>query len=296
MTRYVISVMLASILLHGAASAQRAWVVKADGSGDAPTIHAAIDSAATGDGIVVWGGYYSENGLVVDGKDINFQYQNGTPIIISSSYQSGTGITFRNVGSGSNLLGFEFREYRTGISIENGAGMYWYCNIIDCGTGIEVSGVTSSPTIMFSLVDLCGTGMRILGGSSIAVRNMTIVGADTGVENLGGSFTLTRSIINGCTTGVSCSGGTTALTCNNFYLNTVDYNGCAAGAGDFYDLTRFCYAAGGSPAPYYLHVDSPCWAENNACGLDVGAFIQSPGCTGTAVKESSWGSIKKMYR
>ena len=296
MTRHVISVLLASILLHGAASAQRAWVVKADGSGDAPTIHAAIDSAVTGDGIVVWGGYYTEDDLVVDGKDINFQYQNGTPVIISSSHQSGTGITFRNVGAGTNLLGFEFREYWTGVSIENSAGMYWYCNIVDCHTGIEVSGVTSSPTIMFSLVDSCGTGMSVQGGSAISVRNMTIVGAGTGVENLGGSLTLTRSIINGCISGASCIGGSTTLSCNNFYLNTVNYSGCAAGTGDFYGLTRFCYAAGGSPAPYYLHVDSPCWAENNACGFDVGAFTQSPGCTGTAVEESSWGSIKKMHR
>lgn len=284
------------MLLHGAASAQRAWVVKADGSGDAPTIHAAIDSAVTGDGIVVWGGYYTEDDLVVDGKDINFQYQNGTPVLISSSYQSGTGITFRNVGAGSNLLGFEFREYGTGISIENGAGMYWYCNIIDCRTGIEVSGVTSSPAIMFSMVDSCGTGMSVLGGSAISVRNMTIVGAETGVENLGGSFALTRSIINDCTTGASCIGGSTTLSCNNFHLNTVNYSGCAAGTGDFYGLTRFCFAAGGSPAPYYLHADSPCWAENNVCGFDVGAFTQSPGCTGTAIEESSWGSIKKMHR
>jgi hypothetical protein len=271
-------------------------VVKADGSGNVPTIKAAIDSARTGDGIVVWGGYYHEDDLLVDGKDIYFQYQNGTPVIISSSYQQGTGITFRNVGMGTTLLGFEFREFNRGISIENGAGMFWYCNVIDCGTGIEVSGASSSPGIMFSLVDSCGTGISVIEGSAVSVRNMTITNADTGVQNLGGSFTLTRSIINGCTTGSLCMGGSTTLSCNNFYLNLENYSGCAAGTGDFYDLTRFCFAAGGSPGPYYLHVDSPCWAENNACGFDVGAFTQSPGCTGTAVEESSWGAIKKMHR
>jgi len=284
------------IILQGVAAAQTTFVVKADGSGDAPTIQAAIDMAVSGDAVVVWGGYYGEDNLLVDGKDIYFQYQNGTPVIISSSYRQGTGITFRNAGMGTNILGFEFREFEKGISIENGAGMYWYCSIIDCGTGIEVSGASSTPSIMFNLVDSCGTGISVLDGSGVTARNMTIVGTDTGVESLGGNFILTMSIINGCNTGALCSGGSISLSCNNFYLNTTDYGGCAAGVDDFYGLTRFCYAAGGSPDPYYLHIDSPCWAENNACGLDVGAFTQLPGCTGTAVEETSWGTIKKMYR
>jgi hypothetical protein len=197
---------------------------------------------------------------------------------------------------GTNLLGFEFREFARGISVDNGAGTYWYCNIIDCGTGIEVSGASSAPSIMFSLVDSCGTGMRVIDGSGVSARNMTIVNADTGIESLGGSTIFNLSIINGCVTGAFCSGGSISLSCNNFYLNMANYSGCAAGVDDFYGLTRFCYAAGGSPGPYYLHVDSPCWAENNACGVDVGTYTQSPGCTGTAVEETSWGTIKKMHR
>ena len=296
MVRIFTKALFVFIILQGVAAAQTTFVVKADGSGDAPTIQAAIDMAVSGDAVVVWGGYYGEDDLLVDGKDIYFQYLNGTPVIISSSYRQGTGITFRNAGMGTNILGFEFREFAKGISIENGAGMYWYCSIIDCGTGIEVSGASSTPSIMFNLVDSCDTGISVLDGSGVTARNMTIVNADTGVESLGGSTTFTMSIINGCNTGALCSGGSISLSCNNFYLNTTDYGGCAAGVDDFYGLTRFCYAAGGSPDPYYLHIDSPCWAENNACGLDVGAFTQLPGCTGTAVEETSWGTIKKMYR
>ena len=296
MARYFIIGLLTSILLHGAAAAQAIYEVKADGSGDAPTIQAAIDIALSGDVIVVWGGYYSEDDLLVDGKDIYLQNLNGIPVIISSSYRQGTGITFRDVGMSSNLLGFEFREFARGISIENCAGIYWYCNVIDCGTGIEVSGPSSAPSIMFSLLESCGTGIRVLDGSGVSVRNMTLVNAVTGIEALGGSSTLIRSIIHGCDTGALCSGGSISLSCNNFYLNMADYSGCAAGVGDFYGKTWFCYDAGGSPGPYYLHIDSPCWAENNACGVDVGAYTQSPGCTGTAVEETSWGAIKKMYR
>jgi hypothetical protein len=295
MTRQSLTVLLALLTAVTGASAAN-WTVRPDGSGDAPTIQAAIDSASAGDGIIVFGGYYHEDDLLVDGKDIFFQYSGGTPVIVSSSYRSGTGITFRNVGGGANLLGFEFREFGTGILVENGSGMYWYCNIIDCGTAVEISGLSSSPQVMFCLVDSCGTGISVIDGSDVNVRNMTIVGSGTGAQIFGGSMTLTRCIINSCGTGASCLGGSLSLSCNNFHLNTEDYGGCAAGADDFYDLTRFCFEAGGSPGLYYLHVDSPCWAANNECGVDVGAFTQSPGCTGTAVEESSWGAIKKLHR
>jgi hypothetical protein len=296
MARYLVIALLISVLLHGTAVSQTTYTVKDDGSGDAPTIKAAIEMAVSGDAISVWGGTYNEDSLIVDGKDIYFQYQNGVPVIISSYYRQGTGITFRNVGMTTNLFGFEFREFATGISIENGVGMFWFCIISDCATGIEVSGASSAPGIQFVLIDSCGTGISVLDGSDISIRNITIAGAVTGIESLGGSTSFTRSIINGCDTGALCSGGSISLSCNNFHLNTTDYSGCAAGAGDFYSLTRFCFDAGGSLDSYYLHVDSPCWAENNACGVDVGVFVSSPGCTGTAVEETSWGTIKKLHR
>jgi hypothetical protein len=295
MRRYPLIVLMILSLASGAAF-PATWTVRADGSGSAPTIQAAIDSASTGDGVIVFGGVYHEDGILVDGKDLFIQYSGGTAVVVSSSYRSGTGMTFRNTGAGASLLGFEFREFDRGVSIENGEGMYWYCSIIDCGTAFEVSGAVSAPGIMFCLLDSCGTGVSVIDGSGVNVRNMTIVGAETGAQVLGGSLILTRSIINSCGTGALCLGGSTSLSCNNFYLNGEDYGGCAAGTDDFYGLTRFCFEAGGSPGPYYLHVDSPCWAENNACGVDVGAFTQSPGCTGTAVEESSWGAIKKLHR
>jgi hypothetical protein len=294
--RKLIIAIIAMTLASSAAEAQATFTVKPDGSGDTATIQDAIDLAVSGDIIVVWGGHYHEDDLLVDGKDIMFQYYNGIPVIISSGYRQGTGITLRDVDSGSSIFGFEFREFETGISIENGGGQYRYCIITDCGTGIGISGASSSPGILFTVVDSCGTGMRVTDGSGTYIRNMTIVNAGIGIESLGGSTTLIRSIINGCGTGALCAGGSLSLSCNNFYLNTAHYSGCSAGGDDFYELTRFCYEAGGSPGLYYLHIDSPCWAENNTCGFDVGAFTQAPGCTGTAVEETSWGAIKKMHR
>jgi len=287
--------LILAALIHGAAPAQTIWTVQPDGSGDAPTISAAIDSAASGDRIIVYAGWYTESGLVVDGKDLTFQYQGGIPIIVSSGTGVGTGITFRNTGPGTSILGFEFRDYDTAVSIEDSDGTYWYLTIRYCNTGVSISGVSSAPTVMFSLVDSCGTGIGVSGGSGVSIRNMTIVNAEAGIESLGGSATVSRSIIYGCDTGAQCSGGALTLSCNNFHLNTADYGGCAAGPDDFYDQTLFCLDAGGSPGPYYLDDASPCWAANNTCGVDMGAFTQSAGCTGTATEETSWGAIKKMY-
>ena len=61
MAKYFVIALLTSIFLHGVAEAQTTYVVKADGSGDAPTIQAAIDMAVSGDAISVWGGYYNED-------------------------------------------------------------------------------------------------------------------------------------------------------------------------------------------------------------------------------------------
>jgi hypothetical protein len=296
MMRHIVITLLTMCLLCGGAVAQTNYVVRPDGSGDAPTIQAAIDMAVSGDGISVWGGDYYEDDILVDGKDLYFQYQGSVPVIISSSYRQGTGITFRNTGMSTNLLGFEFKGFATGISIENSSGMYWYCIVTDCGTGIEVSGPSAAPSILFMLADSCDMGTSVLGGSNVSLRNMTVVGSVTGFESVGGSSSLSRSIIYGCDTGALCSGGSVSLSCNNFHLNTVNYSGCSAGTDDFYDLTRFCFEAEGSPGPYHLHADSPCWAANNACGVDVGVYVTSPGCTGTAVEETSWGAIKKIYR
>lgn len=59
----------ACVLLLPAESSARTWRVSVDGTGDAPTIQAAIDSAASGDLVAVEGGTYHEV-VNFSGKDI----------------------------------------------------------------------------------------------------------------------------------------------------------------------------------------------------------------------------------
>ena len=109
---------------------------------------------------------------------------------------------------------------------------------------------------------------------------------------------MTRSIVYGCTTGVQCSGGGATLGCNDFFNNGTDYSSCTAGATDFPTDPMFCFWAS-SAGPYWLHSLSPCFNNTvkNPCNVKIGAITSTlPGCTGTAVESSSWGSIKGMYR
>ncbi|HEY5133906.1 MAG TPA: hypothetical protein VII85_09500, partial [Candidatus Krumholzibacteriaceae bacterium] len=118
----------------------------------------------------------------------------------------------------------------------------------------------------------------------------------TGALFSGGNATFARTIVYSCGIGVQCSGGIASLSCNDFYINTVDYGGCTAGANDFYLDPRFCFWK--SPAgPYWLHDTSPCLVKSaNPCNVYVGAITSGSGCTGAAVEHTTWGSIKNIYR
>lgn len=294
-----LSLALAVIASLGTATALAAtYDVYPDGSGEMPTIQAAIDFAVTGDGIRVFSGTYYEDDLLIEGKDLTLVSQGGLAVLVSSLPGSNTGMTIRNVGTAFTMTGFEFRGYGRGVVMDNAAATFWYSNIVECGTGIEMTGAPDSPRVMYCLVDSCGTGVLVSEAFSGALlRNMTIVNCGTGIEFSGGAIDIRQNIVYGCDLGMSCSESPSGFVfCNNFWLNDADVEGLCAGAPDLTALPMFCFAAGGAPGPYYLHEDSPCWAENNTCGYDIGAFVQLPGCSGTAVEHTTWGAIKRIYR
>jgi len=271
----------------------KTWSVPAD----AATIQAAVNlCAASGDAIAIAVGVYHEGSIVIDGKNISInQSGSGTVTIIAPSIGIGTCFTFRNT-TGGTLWSLVIRGFGTAIAVENASPTIQLVSLKACNNGLTVAGA-SAAQFTYSIVDSCGMGVDVQAGT-VTLQNETIVHCGTGVRLLGGSATMTRSIVYGCTMGVQCAGGGALLGCNDFFLNGADYDGCAAGTNDFYSDPKFCFWA--SPAgPYWLHNTSPCFNNPvlNPCNVKIGAVTSpSPGCTGTAVERSSWGSIKSIYR
>jgi hypothetical protein len=288
-------ILLVAALIAVSASGRiegKIWTVPVNVS----TIKAAVDScAASGDIINITAGVYHEGSIVVNGKNISINQVGGQVTVIAPSIGIGTCFTIRNA-TGGTLWSLVIRGFGTAIAVENASPSIIAVSLKACNNGLTVAGA-SAAQFTYSIVDSCGMGVDVQAGT-VTLQNETIVHCGTGVRLLGGSATMTRSIVYGCTTGVQCAGGGALLGCNDFFLNGADYDGCAAGTNDFYSDPKFCFWA--SPAgPYWLHNTSPCFNNPvlNPCNVKIGAVTSpSPGCTGTAVERSSWGSIKSIYR
>ena len=288
--RILIVATLIAVSLSGTVEA-KIWYVPSD----APSLQAAIDScAASGDAIMAMAGVYHEGSIVVDGKSISIDQAGGQVTVIAPAVGGEKFLTFRN-GSGGLLRSFIIRGFGTAVVIENASPSVQTVSIKACNQGLSVSG-SSSPQFIYSIVDSCATAITVQGGT-VTLQNETIVFCQTGVSFLGGTASMTRSIVYGCATGVQCAGGSALLGCNDFFLNGLNYDGCAAGLNDFYLDPKFCFWAS-TGNPYSLHSTSPCFvASANPCNVKIGAITSIiAGCYGTAVERSSWGAIKGMYR
>ncbi len=270
-------------------------VVDQGGSGHSTTIQGGIDLVADGGFVTINGGTYLETDITVDGKNITIWFGNEIPLIKSPVAGTGTGMIFRNVTSSTWLYALKFESFDTAVLVDNCSPDVNYCSIIDCTTGIRVTGSLSATELSYNLIENFTTAVDMQGGAGVVIKNHTIAEGTTGVSISGGTASVERSIIYRCATGVECLGGSLTFFCNDFWENALNYGGCSQGPSDFFLLPRFCYEAGSSPGPYWLHIDSPCWLANNACHVNLGAFTATYGCTGVAAKESSWGEIKQLY-
>jgi hypothetical protein len=76
---------LALVLVSATSPSARAWYIKPDGSGDAPTIQAGVDSAAVGDTVLVACGTYFERGIDIT-RGLTLAGETGVPadVVIDS--------------------------------------------------------------------------------------------------------------------------------------------------------------------------------------------------------------------
>ncbi len=175
------------------------WMVLSDGTGDAPTIQAAVDLAQAGDTVLVGPGTYTDIHMDGGGEFVAVEMKSGvalrstdgatsTVIDVTSSNIS-RGMVCRNCDSATVIEGFKI----TGGDTFAGAGMLIYGGaprILDCiffdayggmGGGMHVTG-SATPEIAGNLFDeneaCCGLGGAILidDGSAPTVTDNVFTG------------------------------------------------------------------------------------------------------------------------
>jgi hypothetical protein len=295
------------------------WHVRPDGSGDAPTIQAAVDSAAAGDVVELADGTYTgagNHGVNLSGKPIHVRSGSGAPqtCVIdcqgaSRGFSFSTGEGPATVVEGVTVRGASYAAVEcyasptiagciisanSWASSSGSAVLLWSSGAVlqDC----VIAGNAGSNTF-----GVPGGGVLVLGPSSVTIDRCTI--ADNSPNGVSVGFRAfariddTIAAFNAPGNGVACSSaGTALLTCSDVFANAAgDWVGCLAGQaginGNFSADPVFCASIAGN---YDLGAGSPCLPAFNSCGVRIGARGQ--GCGPVSVAPESWGRVKVRYR
>ncbi|HEX5130847.1 MAG TPA: hypothetical protein VFX92_00020 [Candidatus Krumholzibacteria bacterium] len=258
------TIIVATVLVFAATAAQsRTWRVNTAGTGDAPTLHAAMDSAAAGDVVLVEAGEYPmESGLSV-------------PSGVRLVGESGPAHTLVYVV-------FSYDLPPTTVSLRSGADM----------SGIHVRGSTT--VVVYSVnadVDHCiiesENDFKVVEGSNSNFINCLLLG---GVCNIVATY---GQCIIYSTLGFGAI-GSTVFSCD--VLGSVDPSIDASATNFNFSLDpQFCGIPGSGN--YFLQSTSPCLGANNPfepLPFDIGPL--GAGCGTVRVEERTWGGVKALYR
>lgn len=226
----ILSVLIPAVLvagLGGASVEARTWLIAPDGTGEAPTIQAGIDSSANGDVVLLSPGTYAGEG----NRDVDF---NGKAVMVQSS--AGSGVTTIDCAGAGRAFLFTKGESATsvisGVRVANGSHALY---------GGAVYCVAASPTI--EDCRFYGSHAGIRGGaiycdaSAAALRRNTFENNDASyggaiwcggtstasiVENL---FLSNDAAISGGA--VACRASSPSIEGNDFDSNKADSEGGA---------------------------------------------------------------------
>lgn len=337
----IIEVLLESILmilvlvsLSGQADS-RVWYVDVEGTGDAPTINAAVDSVAVGDTVLVGPGYYFITESIGIHRNISVISEEGAE---QTTLHAEVPILFY-LWSGTVLEGFKLTNSNTAIYVAGGFtsgieviiknnviqshrdyGIYIfpidYMQSIDAtieeniirdiydGCGVRMYG-SSNVLIRYNLILSNEVGLDCFSHGNMAVSNNIICDCvygdiHTGIRFNPGSLILSNNIISDNYYGLS---GTitlsTTISCNNVYNNYINYDSIDPTGinGNISVDPQFCAQYPLINGNYYLQSDSPCAPGNHPDGYSCGLIGRYPvGCGATAVEKASWGEIKLIYK
>lgn len=274
------------------------FVIAPDGSGDLPTIQAALDVAQDGDAIELTNGVFAGDGnrdLDFQDKQVVLRSQSGSPADCLIDCDGSEAEPHRLTSFGGNQ-GPE--TTLRGITVMHGYGTWG---------GAVRAAFMATPTL-----DSCVfvenraefAGGALGGDGHFTVLNCTFYansapsGGVISLEDWGGIH-LENTILAGSLQGEAIhfsATGELSLSCCDLFGNAGgDWVGAVASqagiAGNISEDPLFCDP--GAP-DFQLHDDSPCAAENNpACG-QIGAL--GVGCGSSAPTARTWGGIKAGYR
>jgi hypothetical protein len=133
--RWSISLMAVLILTTAVSASARTWYIKADGTGDAPTIQAGVDLAADGDTILAAVGIYVGPGnknIDLTGRSLVVISESGPEVTIIDCEDSGRGFYFGSLDSSAvavaRLEGFTITRGDVTAELDyHGGGIYHRC-------------------------------------------------------------------------------------------------------------------------------------------------------------------------
>jgi hypothetical protein len=241
--------------------------VAADGSGDAPTIAAAIDSTLSGDVILVGPGTH----VVLSGLESGVTLKPNTSLVsefgpVATNLIAGAGplqIGLVRVRDDCLVSGFTMHGASQSTIGCNGNNFEVFNNIVH--GRIQVLG---SGRIHHNLVDTPVFSIYVASVNAIQIQNNIVLGE-------------IRSFSSFCLLDV-------LVTCNLIQGS----HDCFLAYGNFNTDPLFC-----GPTDYHLRLDSPCAPGNHPDGFDCGLIGPLPvGCGPVSVVETTWGAVKALYR
>lgn len=275
------------------------WTVKPDGSGDSPSIKAAILAASNGDVILLTDGTFSgaaNRDFSYDKKAITIESVNGpAATIIDCGGLKGARFVRRETET-SVLRGVTIVNGAPAIECHPGSPLIENCVItaaVNWGVlaGVETNEILlpSTPRFEHCTISNCTSAMSTLLGGEIRFNNSIVTGCGNTYGALTGFFTATNSQFISNSVGVQFG-----LTAN--FPSGGSLTGCS-----FVGNTNTAVIIKVASSPYTVNV-SGCHFENNhpAITLENGPSAIIDGCTfvsnsasngGGAIRADSGGSL-----